>query len=228
MRGGIIPQRSYMVRGGPGSGKTMLGLHFLTEASDQGLPVLFITFGESEGELRRNGGLLGFDLDPVTFLDLSPASQAFGDGGQDYDIFPPSEVERDPLAGRIRSAVVSLKPVRVFVDGLTQLRYLSSSPFQFRKEALAFLRFLCEMGATVLFTSESNEGPDEDLQFIADGVIQLELVGGYRRASVVKFRGSGFRAGYHTMALADDGMEVFPRLLPDDFSVEFEPDQIPF
>lgn len=29
MGGGLIPQHTYLVRGGPGTGKTTLGLHFL-------------------------------------------------------------------------------------------------------------------------------------------------------------------------------------------------------
>jgi len=42
---------------------------------------------------------------------------------------------------------------------------------------LSFLRFLSEQGATVLFTSEgSDEAPDDDLQFMSDGVIDPELV----------------------------------------------------
>jgi len=30
LHGGLIPWRSYLIRGGPGTGKTLLGLHFLT------------------------------------------------------------------------------------------------------------------------------------------------------------------------------------------------------
>jgi circadian clock protein KaiC len=90
------------------------------------------------------------------------------------------------------------------------------------------LRFLCEIGSTVLFSSESNEGPDDDLQFIADAVIELEFKETRRQASVVKFRGSDFRAGKHTLRLGDHGMTIFPRLLPDEFAVEFQPEQIPF
>ena len=227
MRGGAIAHRSYMVRGGPGSGKTILGLHFLDWAAVRGESVLFITFGESEAELKRNGSILGFHMDKMAFVDLSPSSQQFAKG-QEYDIFPPSEVEHEPITRRIREEVSALKPSRVFIDGMTQLRYLASNPFHFRKEALAFLRFLTELGATVLFTSESNEAPDEDLQFIADGVIHLESIQDYRRIAVVKYRGSDFRSGHHTLRLSEHGMEVFPRLLPDEFSVEFEPEQIPF
>jgi circadian clock protein KaiC len=202
-------------------------MHFLSHAAERGERCLLITFGESESELRRNAGRLGFQIKGVSLLDLSPDSSQFAHG-QDYDIFPPSEVEREPLTRRIREEVAALQPSRVFVDGLTQLRYLTANPFQFRKEALAFLRFLCELGATVLFTSESNEAPDEDLQFIADAVIELDFKDTRRSVAVVKFRGSDFRAGCHTLRLGDGGMTVFPRLLPDEFAVNYSPEQIPF
>ena len=216
-----------MVRGGPGSGKTILGMHFLNWALQRGESCLLITFGESEGELTRNAERIGFRTEGIHFLDLSPDSSNFA-RGQEYDIFPPSEVEKEPITRRIREEVGARKPSRVFVDGLTQLRHITANPFQFRKETQAFLRFLCEIGSTVLFSSESNEGPDDDLQFIADAVIELEFKETRRQASVVKFRGSDFRAGKHTLRLGDHGMTVFPRLLPDEFAVEFQPEQIPF
>jgi circadian clock protein KaiC len=227
LRGGVMPRRSYMVRGGPGTGKTILGLHFLTCPSPDDEKVLFVTFGESEAEIRRNAELLGFDLSAVSFLDLSPSANQFLEN-QNYDIFPPSEVERDPIMEQIKESVAAIQPGRVFVDGMTQFRHLTASGFHFRKESLSFLRFLNECGATVLFTSESNETPDDDLQFIADGVIQLEFNSGQRRLEVVKFRGSDFRAGTHTLRLCDQGMRIFPRLLPEEFSVDFEPEKISF
>lgn len=227
LRGGMVPQRSYMIRGGPGAGKTILGLHFLHWGAERGESCLLITFGESQAELTRNGSALGFAMDRLHFLDLSPNADRFAET-PDYDIFPPSDVEREPLARRIRDEVEAVRPSRVLIDGMTQLRQLSPNSFQFRKEALAFLRFVAQAGCTVAFTSESNEGPDEDLQFIADGVITLESAVGQRRLSVTKFRGSDFRPGYHTLRLSSRGMEVFPRLLPEDFSFPFEPDCIPF
>ena len=36
LRGGLIPGRAYLVRGGPGTGKTTLGLHFLTAGAGNG------------------------------------------------------------------------------------------------------------------------------------------------------------------------------------------------
>lgn len=67
--GGLIQKRAYLLRGGPGCGKTTLGLHFLTEGTARGERSLFITLGEPEAELRANANVLGFDLTQVQFLD---------------------------------------------------------------------------------------------------------------------------------------------------------------
>ena len=89
LHGGLVSSRAYMVRGGPGTGKTTLGLHFLTA----GLPLrekpLFITMGEPEEQIRRNAEGLGFKLEAVTFLDLSPSS-AFLHGGAKLRYLLPS------------------------------------------------------------------------------------------------------------------------------------------
>ncbi|HEY9880863.1 MAG TPA: ATPase domain-containing protein, partial [Leptolyngbyaceae cyanobacterium] len=41
--GGYVPGRAYLVRGGPGTGKTTLGMHFLAAGAANGESVLFIT-----------------------------------------------------------------------------------------------------------------------------------------------------------------------------------------
>ncbi len=213
--GGLIPGRTYLVRGGPGNGKTTLGMHFLTTGAAKGERVLFITLGEPETVLRENAQTLGFDLEGVTFLDLSPTPEFFAEA-ESYDIFSPAEVEREPTTRKIVETVEKLKPQRVFMDSMTQFRYLSPDSFQFRKQALSFLRFLVDHGATVLFTSEGTiEIPDDDLQFMSDGVIQLEFTPEGRKLSVTKFRGSGFQSGEHSIRLGGKGMEVFPQLMPD-------------
>jgi circadian clock protein KaiC len=93
---------------------------------------------------------------------------------------------------------------------------------------LSFLRYLVEQGATVLFTSEAGrEAPDDDLQFMADGVIHLDFSAEGRTLGVSKFRGSDFRSGLHAMKLTATGVEVFPRLLPDNYQQEFVPEPLP-
>ncbi|MEG4940161.1 ATPase domain-containing protein [Microcoleus sp. F4-D5] len=219
--GGLIPQRSYLVRGGPGTGKTTLGFHFLAAGVALGEKVLFITLGEPEAQLRANAQWLGFEIEAMPFLDLSPSSEFFTEV-QTYDIFSASEVEREPTTQKIIEQVQAVKPQRVFLDAITQFRYLATDEFQFRKQVLSFLRFLVEGGATVVFTSEgTSSAPDDDLQFISDGVIYLELLPEGRTVSVTKFRGSNFRDGRHSLRLSETGMQVFPRLLPDNYQQDF-------
>jgi circadian clock protein KaiC len=192
-----------------------MGFHFLCCGTARGEDCLVITLGEPEGELRTNAEALGFDLTNIHFLDLSP-NAAFFTEMQSYDIFSPAEVEREPITQQILDQISALHPQRVFLDAMTQFRYLASDDFQFRKQVLSFLRFLIEQGATILFTSEgSASNPDDDLQFMSDGVIHLHLSNVGRDIRVSKFRGSDFQSGSHVMRLTNHGMEVFPRLLPE-------------
>jgi len=227
LNGGLIPNRSYLVRGGPGSGKTTLGLHFLAAGAEHGEKPLFIMLEEPEAHIRSNAEARGFDLSKIDFLDLSPTSEFFAQV-QTYDIFSPAEVEREPTTQKIIERVSKLKPQRVFLDPMTQFRYLAADIYQFRRQVLSFLRFLVDQGTTVLFTAESSaEAPDDDLQFMSDGVIELENTAQGRRIGVKKFRGTDFRAGSHTMRLTEKGIEVYPRLLPEQYVREFVAEKIP-
>lgn len=227
LNGGLVSKRAYLLHGNPGSGKTTLGLHFLTTGAKVGEKTLFITMGEPEAEIRANASTVGFDLSAIKFLDLAPTSDFFSQI-QAYDIFSPADVEREPTTERITSEVAALAPTRVFVDAVTHMRYLSNDHLSFRRQVHSFLRFLVDGGATVLFTSEdSAQHPDDDLQYMSDGVIRLEHAQETRTISVTKFRGSDFISGLHSMRLSARGMEVFPRLLPiSDIRPEFTAEKI--
>ncbi|MFW6081150.1 MAG: ATPase domain-containing protein [Desulfosalsimonas sp.] len=219
--GGLIAGKSYLVRGGPGTGKTMLGMHYLAAGTAKGQKTLFVTLGEQESQLRENAGAAGFDVSGIDFLDLSPTSEFFSEM-ESYDIFSPAEVERDPTTKKIIETVEAKKPVRVFIDSMTQFKYLTTDSFQFRKQVLSFLRFLGENSATVVFTSEgSAEAPDEDLQFLADGIINLKFTEAGRVIGISKFRGADFAGGQHSMNISGKGVMVYPNLVPGDHGCEF-------
>jgi circadian clock protein KaiC len=231
LHGGLIQERAYLVRGGPGTGKTTLGLHFLAAGAANGERTLLITLESAEPQLRRDAASQGLDLSGIHFLDLSPTRDFFAQN-QSYDIFSAGDVERDPTTQQIVRTIQELKPDRVFVDAVTTLRYLAPDAFQFRKQARSFVRYLVENGATVLMSSEPTATlPDDDLRFMSDGIIDLEISpehGVLRRSlAVTKFRGSDFQGGAHSIRLTGRGMEVYPRLVPGDHAHDFHPELIP-
>jgi circadian clock protein KaiC len=210
---GYIPNRSYLLKGGPGTGKTTFGLHFLTE--EESLEdSLFITLDESAEQIRTDAEAMGFELDDLQFLDLSPDTDFFSDSG-DYDLFETGDVEWEPVTEQIKETVEEVQPDRVFIDAITQLRHLSPDIYQFRKHVLSFIRYLISMDTTVLIVSEkqSGEGDTDDLQYLCDGSIELEN-DNLRTLRISKFRGSDFHAGEHHMTIEDDGLRVFSSQLP--------------
>jgi len=226
LHGGLPADRSYLVRGAPGTGKTILGFHFLTAGAKAGETVLFINLEEPTGDVRQNAASLGFDLAEVSFLDLSPTSEFFAED-QSYSIFESESVEQDPIRERIRDRVADVDPDRVFLDPVTQFRYLASDDYQFRKEVISLMRYLKESDATVLFTSQQSEStPDDDLQFLADGIIELGRPNDKRTVSVPKLRGSDRLSGTHSVRIDEGGLSVYPLLVPGDHTAAFETEQI--
>ncbi|MFC7133372.1 MULTISPECIES: ATPase domain-containing protein [Salinibaculum] len=227
LHGGLIEERSYMVRGPPGAGKTILGFHFLLAGVERGERVLFINLEEDLDDLKANAASLGFETDDVDFLDLSPSADVFTED-ESYDVFPTAEVEQQPLTEEIVERVRAVEPERVVVDPLTQLRYLTSGEYQFRKQVVGFMRFLQDQGATVLFTTQETDAvPTDDLQFISDGAVAFDIGSDGQFVSVPKFRGSPTRSGQHTFRIDDAGMHVYPELQPSDYAAEYALEPLP-
>lgn len=214
LSGGLIPHQAYLVTGPPGSGKTTLGMHFLSAGVSLGEKSLLISFSETETMLRRNAEQIGIDLEGVEFLDFSPSADFFSQN-QTYDIFSPAEVEQAPTTQRLIEAIEEIEPERVFVDAITQFRFLVSDAFQFRQQVQSFIRFMLQREITLLFSSEGSDRlPDDDLKFMSDGVIDLSVVSPKRNIQITKFRGSNFISGPHELQLNERGIAVFAALNP--------------
>ena len=227
LRGGFLRGRSYLARGEPGVGKTLLGLQFLHAGVQAGESSLYISLGVRETELRADAAAFGLDLDhpEFHFLDLSPRSEFFMEK-QVYDIFDAPEVEREELVDAIVAAVEEHQPDRVVVDPITELRALTPTRQQFREQVRSFLLYLKEAGCTVVFTSESGpEEPDTDLQYISDGNVHLAFGPEFHQLEVTKFRGADFERGPHFVSFTETGLDVFSVVVPNKLRLDFEPEQ---
>lgn len=228
MHGGIITQRTYMVNGGAGSGKTTLSLHFLTQDPDT--DSLYITFDKNSSTIRWLSDTLGLTSPKLHFVDLSP-----GDLEDEvcaaFDVVPSSELGLSPILNRICEAVDHYQPTRIVIEPLSSLLYLAPDSYQFRRQCHALFNYLTGTGATVLFSAEDGsatflENAGGDLKFICDGVIELQSMREGRSVSITKFRGSGFADGVHFLRLTASGMQVFPRLIPEEHARAYQRDML--
>lgn len=226
LNGGFKSRRFYLLRGGAGTGKTTLGLHFLAEGVKLGEKTLLITLVEPLTKIIEDGKQFGFDMDKIISLDLSPQAD-FIEKNEDYDIFYSSEVEQQPLIKKIIAKIKDVKPNRIFLDGVTHLKYLASNDFAFRKEILSLMSFMADYNSTILLTSEIGEKyTDDDLRFLADGILNLEYKNESHRIEVQKFRGSNFKKGFHSFKFVESGIEVYPRLEVKSFKEKISKKQI--
>jgi len=212
--GGLRRQSATLLRGAPGAGKTIFGLHFLAagvEASETGL---YVNLGEPVDYIRETAAGFGLNIDPVNFLMLSPTGEEFRTE-ETYDLFSSAEVEGPSLVENIREEVQSIDPDRVVIDPATEFRYLTTDEHQFRSQILSLLDFLKAEDATVVLTSQAADSmPDDDLQFLVDAVLTVEDERNRRTVEISKFRGSSTRSGRHTLAITGNGMSVWPQLVP--------------
>ena len=75
--GGVNVGTATLAAGTPGLGKTLLGLHFLTEGARQHEPGLFVGFTESAVQLRDKASTFGLQLEEAEAdRDHPPAANA--------------------------------------------------------------------------------------------------------------------------------------------------------
>lgn len=226
LNGGLTPERLYLVEGTPGTGKTTLGLGFLLTGAAAGQSGLYITLAETEVELRAVADTHGWSLDSITIFEMVPAD-GLGDD-QEQTLLHPSEVELGETVRAIMARVDALRPARVIIDSLSELRLLAQSPVRYRRQILALKHYFSTRQCTVLVLDDkSASGSDLQLHSIAHGVISLEqLLSGFgaqrRRLHVVKMRGVRYRGGYHDFEIERGGLAVYPRLVASEHGVRHD------
>ncbi|HET8866493.1 MAG TPA: ATPase domain-containing protein [Gracilimonas sp.] len=219
--GGLIPKQSYLIQGGPGTGKSTIGYHFLEQGVKDGESSLYISFGESNEHVHVNTKKLGINLKGVHFLDLNPETDITKDFDA-YSVFSSAEVESSSIFEPIVKAVEKHQPKRVFLDSITMFQFLNQDPFQTRNMALAFIKYICSNGATLVMTSElSEKSTEKEATFWVDGIMNLVFADSWRKLNVVKYRGSDFRNGNHAFKINSSGFIVFPALSPNKYSRNF-------
>jgi circadian clock protein KaiC len=232
LHGGLIAGRLYLLDGEPGAGKTTLAMQYLMQGAREGESTLYVTLGETEGELRASAESHGWELDGVQIVELVvDEGQLFGDA--ELTMYHPSEIELNETTRRILDAVERFKPRRMVLDSLSELRLLAQTSLRYRRQILALKQFFSGRGCTVLFLDDrSGDGIDTQIHSIAHGVIALDRsVPAYgpalRQLRITKFRGSDFISGQQDLLIRRGGLQVFPRLTANEHGTAFSRDVVP-
>jgi circadian clock protein KaiC len=216
LKGGFPRNHVYLIQGDPGVGKTTLSLQFLLEGARAGEKALYITMSESERDLRAVAKSHGWDLGDIAIFEQLVGEDALTD---DSTIFQAAEIELGPTVRTMLDEINRLKPDRVVLDSLSEIRLLAQSPLRYRKQILALKQFFDGRNITALLLDDrTSEDKDMLLQSVPHGVVELErytpIYGtSRRRLQIVKVRGLQFSSGYHDFNILPGGIVVYPRLV---------------
>jgi circadian clock protein KaiC len=213
--GGFPKGRTALVCGGPGAGKTLLGLEFLVRgALLYNEPGVCIAMEETAEELITNVASLGHDLPALIRAKKLAIDYVHIERRQ---IEETGEYDLEGLFIRLRAAIEQVKAKRVLLDTIELLFLGLQNEAIVRAELRRLFHWLKDAGVTAVITAEMGDrtltryGLEE---YVADCVIVLdhrvtEQVS-TRRLRVVKYRGSSHGTNEYPFLLDDEGISVVP------------------
>jgi circadian clock protein KaiC len=205
--GGWARNRLHLLEGSPGTGKTAIALQFLLAGAAAGEVGIYISLAETERELRDGARSHGWVIDgKVEIFELVPPESVL-DAEQHQSLLYSSDLELGEAITRVLAAIERLKPQRIVIDSLSEIRLLAQSSLRYRRQILALKHYFAKHNSTVVMLDDlTGETNDRAVHSIAHSVIHLDQLAPIygaerRRLRVAKCRGQSFRGGYHDFTI---------------------------
>jgi circadian clock protein KaiC len=211
-KGGLPKNRTTLISGTAGSGKTVFAVQFLAAGIAKGENGVFVTFEESAEDIRANMRSFGWDLaqwqeeGKLALVDASP--------DPNIETVEAGAFDLGALLARVENAVKKVKAKRVSVDSLGAVFSQFSDQTMVRGELFRIATALKSMGVTAVLTAERTEdhGPVARFgveEFIADNVLILRNVledeTRRRTIEILKFRGCDHQKGEFPFTIVPNG-----------------------
>lgn len=209
LHGGLLSGSLTTMYGTPGTGKTTLGLSFLVEGAKRGEHGVYFGFYETPPRLIEKAKSLGLDI------------QKYVDQGL-IEIQWQAAVENltDALAERLLERIRDKgeDKIRVFIDGMSGFRRSMAYPERFGSFLAAFSNELRTIGATTLFSEETDffssepELPNRELGSVVDNVLFLRYTEissrMHRMISILKMRESSYEPDIREYRITSSGVVI--------------------
>jgi circadian clock protein KaiC len=212
--GGIPENRTTLICGAAGTGKTLWGLDFLINgALHYNEPGVFMSFEETEDELHKDVASLNMDLHGLV---LQKKIQL------EYVLLERRDIQEstfnlEGLLVRLEHAIDSLGARRVVLDSIESLFAGLTNAGVLRLEIKRLFRWLKERQVTAIVTGEPGQGTYTRHgleEYISDCIILLDnrVVEqmSVRRIRVIKYRGSNHGTNEYPFVIDKDGLSVIP------------------
>jgi len=213
--GGLPKNRTTLVSGSTGSGKTLLGIDFLVKGVlNCNEPGVLMSFEETTDELYQDLVSLNLNLRKLVLqkkimLEYVHLERA--------DIHEKGEFNLEGLFVRLEHAIDAIGAKRVVIDSIESLFAGVTDTGILRLEIKRLFRWLKEKKVTAIITAElgvgsySRHGLEE---YISDCIILLdnrvkEQIS-VRRIRIVKYRGSNHGTNEYPFVIDKDGLSVIP------------------
>lgn len=214
-QGGLPKDRTTLVCGGPGCGKTLFGLDFLAKGAmlhDE--PGVLISFEETPQELADDVASLNMDLKSLIAKKRLIVDHVIlrRDEIQEH-----GEFNLDGLFVRLEHAIKSIGAKRVVIDSIESLFAGVRDQAVLRIEVKKLFRWLKTKQVTSIVTGEpgkdafTRHGLEENISdciILLDNRVREEAT--IRRMRIVKYRGSRHGTNEFPFLISDDGLSVIP------------------